>query len=219
MASPFLPQTPDELHHAYIVVGTATTAARVARACEELGIRVQGNSDVVLQQYETLGIDDSRELVRRAHLRPIGDRALVIVSAQQLTREAQNSLLKLFEEPPAHTHFFLCISNPEYLLPTLRSRMAVVYDDTPDDAYTPEAASFVAGTPAQRLAVVAPYIDDKRSADAEQFLHALEVQLSSGVMDTQVRQALQHIGAVRRHLYDRGASLKALLESVVVVCP
>ena len=49
-------------------------------------------------------------------------RAIVIDSADDLEASAANALLKMLEEPPANTIFFLVSHAPGRLLPTIRSR-------------------------------------------------------------------------------------------------
>lgn len=49
-------------------------------------------------------------------------RVVVIDSADDLEREGANALLKMLEEPPARTVFFLVAHAPGRLLPTIRSR-------------------------------------------------------------------------------------------------
>lgn len=49
-------------------------------------------------------------------------RAVVIDSADVLEPEAANALLKMLEEPPPRTVFFLVSNSPDKLLPTIRSR-------------------------------------------------------------------------------------------------
>jgi DNA polymerase-3 subunit delta' len=49
-------------------------------------------------------------------------RAIVIDSVDDLEASAANALLKMLEEPPAHTVFFLVSHAPGRLLPTIRSR-------------------------------------------------------------------------------------------------
>jgi len=49
-------------------------------------------------------------------------RVIVIDSADDLEREGANALLKMLEEPPANSLFFLVAHAPGRLLPTIRSR-------------------------------------------------------------------------------------------------
>ncbi|MFD0858434.1 DNA polymerase III subunit delta' [Roseovarius aquimarinus] len=51
-----------------------------------------------------------------------GRRAVIIDSADEMNVTAANSLLKMLEEPPARTTFFLVSHQPSGLLPTIRSR-------------------------------------------------------------------------------------------------
>ncbi len=51
-----------------------------------------------------------------------GRRAVLIDSADEMNVQAANSLLKMLEEPPARTTFFLISHQPSGLLPTIRSR-------------------------------------------------------------------------------------------------
>lgn len=71
-----------------------------------------------------IGIDRIRELKRFMQLRPVGGKVKValIDDAHLLTIAAQNALLKVLEEPPAHSFLVLISSNPDALLPTVRSR-------------------------------------------------------------------------------------------------
>ncbi|WP_040610397.1 DNA polymerase III subunit delta' [Oceaniovalibus guishaninsula] len=55
-----------------------------------------------------------------------GRRAVIVDSADQLNVQAANAILKLLEEPPADTVFFLVSHAPARLLPTIRSRCRVL---------------------------------------------------------------------------------------------
>ena len=60
----------------------------------------------------------------------------ILDEAETMNAAAQNAALKLLEEPPAHVIFLLCTENPMLLLPTVRSRCAVLHvgGETADDA-------------------------------------------------------------------------------------
>ena len=64
-------------------------------------------------------------------------RVAVIDSMDELNREASNALLKMLEEPPANTLFFLVSHAPGRLLPTIRSRCRRLdFQSLDDDAMT-----------------------------------------------------------------------------------
>ncbi|HYX47134.1 MAG TPA: DNA polymerase III subunit delta', partial [Sphingomicrobium sp.] len=64
-------------------------------------------------------------------------RAAVIDSMDELNKEASNALLKILEEPPPNTLFFLVSHAPGRLLPTIRSRCRLLhFEALSDDAMT-----------------------------------------------------------------------------------
>jgi DNA polymerase-3 subunit delta' len=64
-------------------------------------------------------------------------RVAVIDSMDELNKEASNALLKMLEEPPANTLFFLVGHAPGRLLPTIRSRCRrLQFEALGDDAMT-----------------------------------------------------------------------------------
>lgn len=64
-------------------------------------------------------------------------RAVVIDSIDDLEKSAANALLKMLEEPPANTIFFLVSHAPGRLLPTIRSRCRRLdFHSLDDDAMT-----------------------------------------------------------------------------------
>ncbi|MEE2775818.1 MAG: hypothetical protein VYE73_03530 [Acidobacteriota bacterium] len=75
--------------------------------------------------------DATRKLLRAAQMSPFEARGqtFVVLSAETLSDEAANVLLKILEEPPtsAPRHFFLLCPSADQLLPTLRSRSLSVY--------------------------------------------------------------------------------------------
>ncbi len=64
-------------------------------------------------------------------------RVAVIDSMEELNKEASNALLKMLEEPPQNTLFFLVSHAPGRLLPTIRSRCRLLhFEALGDDAMT-----------------------------------------------------------------------------------
>ena len=69
------------------------------------------------------GVDAMRDLVSRAALGSPGRQKVYIVDeVHMLSTAASNALLKTLEEPPAHVIFVLATTDPQKVLPTIRSR-------------------------------------------------------------------------------------------------
>ncbi len=68
-----------------------------------------------------------RQAIHVAYYRPPVEsvRTFTIFTSSAFMKEAANSLLKVLEEPPAHTSLVLLTENPQELLPTIRSRAVV----------------------------------------------------------------------------------------------
>jgi len=113
--------------------------------CHECHTVLAGShADVSLVRTEKLsiGVDEVRELVRRASLSPMGERwqILIVEDADRLTEQACNALLKAIEEPNGRTVWMLCAPTVEDVLPTIRSRCRLVTLSTPTAA---EVAGFL----------------------------------------------------------------------------
>ena len=69
------------------------------------------------------GVDAMRDLVARASLATPGRWKVYIVDeVHMLSTAASNALLKTLEEPPSHVVFVLATTDPQKVLPTIRSR-------------------------------------------------------------------------------------------------
>jgi DNA polymerase III subunit delta' len=92
--------------------------------------------DIITPTKLSYGIEDTRELVRRASMAPaVGAwHVLVVEDADRLTEQAANALLKAIEEPPKNTVWMLCAPSPEDLVATIRSRCRLVGLRTPSTA-------------------------------------------------------------------------------------
>lgn len=109
-------------HHAVLLLGDTTDHRLFIE--EQLGISLSTSSDpdLVVSTHESFGIDEARELKNRAYQKALErDKQLFILFLGEITREAQNALLKLFEDPP-QARFLLSLPRRELLLPTLFSR-------------------------------------------------------------------------------------------------
>lgn len=90
------------------------------------------------------GIDQVRQLKIITQSRPLkaNNRAIIIHQAQNLTKQAQNSLLKILEEPPHQTTIVLITNNLSSLPDTIKSRCQIIkHNQTKPDQKTSLAIS------------------------------------------------------------------------------
>lgn len=107
------------------VQGPTSTPCGVCSSCVALGPGGSGNLDVIeLDAASHGGVDDTRELRDRAFYAPAESRYRVFIvdEAHMVTTAGFNALLKIVEEPPAHLIFVFATTEPDKVLPTIRSR-------------------------------------------------------------------------------------------------
>lgn len=110
--------------HAYLFAGPKgcgkTTLARITASM--LGCEPRSIQEINAANHR--GIDVVRSIEEECVFAPLfgNIRFYIFDEGHMLTREAQNSLLKLFEEPPPHVFLALCTTDPAKVIDTLRNR-------------------------------------------------------------------------------------------------
>ncbi|MDX1885855.1 DNA polymerase III subunits gamma/tau [Mycolicibacterium sp. 120270] len=105
--------------------GPTATPCGVCDSCIALAPNGPGSVDVVeLDAASHGGVDDTRELRDRAFYAPAQSRYRIFIvdEAHMVTTAGFNALLKIVEEPPDHLIFVFATTEPEKVLPTIRSR-------------------------------------------------------------------------------------------------
>jgi DNA polymerase III delta prime subunit len=215
-------------HHAYGIFMPTDGACDTVRGFleREWGFVSSGNPDFWEGEFDVLGVDDARSIRAQCATRPIGERRVVLFSAQSLTREAQNALLKVFEEPGEGNHFFLITPRMGDLLPTLRSRLFILTldVDTSTEVHT-SAKEFLAMSPKDRSTAIAGMIKDKDKKAAATLLDDIIATLHD---DAQKKGAdvwkasaptLKELSRLRNYLTQTGSSVKLIMEHVALLLP
>ncbi|MFH8401974.1 DNA polymerase III subunit delta' [Streptomyces anulatus] len=101
--------------------------------CHTSLIGTHADVQIIRTDLLSIGVKETRDLVRRAQLSPAVGRWQVIVmeDADRLTEGAGNVLLKAVEEPAPRTVWMLCAPSLEDVLPTIRSRCRHLTLSTP----------------------------------------------------------------------------------------
>ncbi|MGI8685016.1 MAG: DNA polymerase III subunit gamma/tau, partial [Acidimicrobiales bacterium] len=134
----------DRVGHAYLFsgprgTGKTSTARILAKAlnCEQgtdgepcgvcpSCVAVEQGTSLDVHELDAAsnnGVEAMRDLVSRAALGSPGRHKIYIVDeVHMLSTSASNALLKTLEEPPGHVIFVLATTDPQKVLPTIRSR-------------------------------------------------------------------------------------------------
>lgn len=136
-----------KVSHAYIICGEKysgkkfiSSAFAKALLCESeeeipcgkcrecLKVETGNHPDVIYVTHEKpgiIGVEDIRSQINQdISIKPYsGKKKIYIVDeAEKMNPQAQNAILKTFEEPPEYAVILLLVTNAEVLLPTIRSR-------------------------------------------------------------------------------------------------
>lgn len=232
-------------HHAFVIEAEAEEGIGAAQAWteKELGIKIKGNPDVAVMRYGLFSVADARRVSELAAGAPFaGEYKVVIIAASRAYHEAQNALLKIFEEPPKGTYLFLIMPSLGGLLPTLRSRVQVLR--TMSDISCPTrnvghdmsdipkvAEEFMKASREERSAMIKKLTSGKDEEERRENrneaiaivngIEAAAYASKSYRSQTSVEYAtlLSDIAILRSHLYDRSAPVKMILEHLSLVIP
>ncbi len=84
--------------------------------------------ELKITDRQSIGVREVKEMIKWLQMKPFQsvNKVAVILEAERLTIEAQNSLLKTLEEPPKNNYIFLITSNHKALLQTIISRAGII---------------------------------------------------------------------------------------------
>jgi len=105
--------------------GPTSTPCGVCDSCVALAPDGPGSLDVMeIDAASHGGVDDARDLRERAFFAPVSSRYKVYIvdEAHMVTTQGFNALLKVVEEPPEFLIFVFATTEPDKVLPTIRSR-------------------------------------------------------------------------------------------------
>lgn len=218
------------LHHAYIIEGAydEVTSLLVSAIGEHLGIETKNNPDLSVASYDSFGINEARMLAEMQARAAFGDaRKIFIIGARSCSPEAQNALLKTFEEPTVGTHFFLVVPRVEMLLPTLRSRAMLVSGARAPlaDEAKKLAEKFLDTSLEDRLALAKKLADHKKGESVDRdlirriFDHLERILYTRLARRKGEQDIFRELFQAKTYLADSGSSPKMLLEHLAITIP
>src|SRR6266481_6957968 len=228
-------------HHAYFITGECEQgiSEALAHAGNALGMRYENNPDLIVLRYALFSVDDARTLADLAHRAALnGTQKVIIISVLRLFHEAQNALLKLFEEPSAGTTLLLVIPSEGILLPTLRSRLLPLPASSGigRQPQTVETHSFLKASAPEREKWVAKLLERAKSDRDEEKQTARNeaVRLAEALIEAGYKKRagaknpteqenltafLSDLDVFLPILHERSAPLKLIFEHIILTIP
>jgi DNA polymerase III delta prime subunit len=229
----------NNLHHAYLIEGARDEIVpEVIKFLKTLGINTIGNPDFTQISIDNFKIDEAFNLRSMSTDKSFfSAKKVFIVCVNSFSLDAQNVLLKMFEEPNANTIFFLIVPDLNILLKTLVSRFYFISEKSNLEGNTREAEKFI-GLPLQaRVNFIKELLAeseededgneimvlDSARSKALKFLNTLEATIHSKLLKNSSNNSLatccEHFFKVREFLRMPGSSAKSLMESVALIIP
>ncbi|PIP55942.1 MAG: hypothetical protein COX06_00540 [Candidatus Zambryskibacteria bacterium CG22_combo_CG10-13_8_21_14_all_42_17] len=158
-------------HHANLLIGTLEEGESFMRSfSESLGVRLENNPDFFAFKSELFGIDQARELKLLSTRKSFGSvdsakhgKKIFLITPTRLTLEAQNALLKTFEDPLPDTFFFLSVRAEGMVIPTLISRMQIIRLGGDNFSESTEARKFLSLSIKERLIFTKEFADKEKN--------------------------------------------------------
>ncbi len=201
----------NHLHHAYLLIGSREASEKALLSLfEEQGETLVGSPDYFVFKEALFGVDDARAINEQAITKAFVNKKVFLIAPEKITLEAQNALLKTFEEPTTKTHFFLVVRDEHVIIPTLRSRLQLVRLEAGAEDLK-EAQKFLKLSIKDRLNFVKKFVDKEQNLST--FLDELLLELRDKADKTQM---LEQVYKLRLVSDDRGASPRLILEHLAV---
>ena len=153
--------------------------------------RINGGNHIDVQVFVPKGlsrqlkVEQVKQFIDQVNLKPYESnwKVFILCDADRANAASQNKILKVLEEPPDETVIVLTTSNPDGVLPTIRSRCQIVnFSSLPPeeieklitgDGTTPEQAHLAAMLSQGQMGKALQWLDGERLAQREAVFNLL----------------------------------------------
>jgi len=223
---------PEDLYHSYVVEGNPEEISFLIRKLlEDRGEINLQSPDVLVNIYDSFSMEDSQNIKEWYKNKPTdGKKKVCVVGTKFINREAEQSLLKIIEEPTNNTHFFIVVPDASLLLGTILSRVHLIKIDTTDSILENEfALTFLKSSPSIRIEKIADIIKEFKDSEnsgglrykAITIINSLEriiyKKWKLDLNNEDIKFILNELKNCREFLGTPGASVKMILEHIALV--
>lgn len=232
-----------EFSHAYLLCGDAEACRQAAFDAAMVILSPQNgvlenHPDFLHKSFGLFSIGDSHDLISWSGKKSFSENGKVFVAEIfAFNAESANALLKTLEEPGEKTYFFVIVSSLDNVIPALRSRFVII--DLPlgnlSSKYLEVSppSEFLGATANKRMEIIKTLIAKKEDGDglsenlvnkqkAINILNSLEIILEKELRNKNAKAALtalEELSKAREFVFDKGASVKMILEHLALALP
>lgn len=218
---------PQNLHHAYICEGDKEIIfPHICDFCEnDLNLKIKSNPDFYYEEVGKFLISHARRL-KEIQFNKTTDsgKKIFIISFDFITREAQNALLKILEEPTEGTHFFFITPSSHIFLDTVLSRMQIIsgFKNSNDSAIGKVFLKYSFSEKMKHVTKLIQNIKDEKASKADAInlvrsvirLRHEEIKKDKDILKI---KTLSEMEKIADYLYDNSASVKTLMEYFAII--
>lgn len=222
---------PKNLYHSYVIsCNLAKASDYLIEFLQEEGHIINRDINILSQEYASFTISDSKLIKDWANLKKTNDyKKICIISTKFMNTEAQQSLLKIIEEPKDDTYFFIIMPNVLNLLDTILSRAQVI--EVSGDNVNDSLLGFVDLSISKRLDFIENLIKNHEGEDTSGPLRHEATMLINQIekdyyahfknsykgKDKNKEFIFEELQKSRLYLSTPGASVKMILENLALV--
>ncbi len=196
------------MHHAFLVAGQPDEALLYV----DVSLREPG-LDVLHFLGSRMGIDEVRQIISEANILPISHQyRSFVIGYNDITIEAQNALLKILEEPPRTTRFYIVSNAEERLIPTLRSRLMSLSPEESVVISKRDFSKFFSGTPSEKIKIIESLVKKEDVSGMRALIEAIELW----AREKRDTATLSEIVSLLPVFNSPGASKKMILEHLAL---
>jgi len=207
-------------HHSYVYVNEDSTPLLelLQSNFSDLFIDNLNHPDLWIRNYTTFTIEDSRDLKKFNQTKASLNNKIALISANSITTEAQQSLLKVLEEPYPGVMIFLVLPNINLLLPTIMSRVEILEIENKSMVKNKEALHFLSLSISERLLLLEEW-RKKDVAENRLWATGLLNGIEMYIKNNNINNGLLSILNIKKYISDQSFSFRLAFLYLALALP